>query len=134
MPGKRAEKLREVGGDAREQAGGTVSNVRESLGRFTLDNTLPDAFVGVISESLKVTARAAGRESQAAGMTSSITIIIFGVLTSWTGLGLGLIVIGALLFAYNFIRLIPVANEYHKKAGRRVGLYKDRDVPLWKRD
>jgi|AntRauTorcE11898_2_1112593.scaffolds.fasta_scaffold98959_1 hypothetical protein len=134
MPGDRAKKLREVGGDARDQASGTVSNVRQSLGKFTLDNTLPNAIVGTISEAFETGAKAAGRDSQAMGMTSSVTIIIIGVLTSWTGFGFLLIGLGALLFAYNTIRLIPVANEYHKKAGRRVGLYKDRDVPLWERD
>ena len=134
MPGKRAKKLREVGGEARDQASGTLSNTRQSLSKFTLDNTLPDGLVSLISEGLSLTARAAGRDSQAAGMTSSVTIMIFGVLTSWSGVGLVLIAIGALLFAYNFIRLIPVANKYHKKVGRRVGLYKDRDVPLWERD
>jgi len=135
MPGDRAKKLRDVGGEARDQASGTLSNVRGALGKLLkLDNTLPDGLVGLISEGLSLAVRAAGRDSQAAGMTSSVTIMIFGVLTSWTGAGLVLIAIGAVLFAYNTIRLIPVANEYHKKAGRRAGLYKDRDVPLWERD
>ena len=135
MPGDRAKKLRDVGGEARDQASGTVSNAWSALGKLTkLDNILPDGLVGLISEGLELGARAAGRDSQAAGMTSSVTIIIFGILTSWTGAGLLLIVIGGLLFAYNSLRLIPVANEYHKKAGRRVGLYKDRDVPAWERD
>jgi hypothetical protein len=131
MPGDRAK---EIGSSAREQASGTASNLRSALSKFTLDNLLPDGLVGLISEGLELATRAAGRDSQAAGMTSSITIMIFGVLTSWSGVGLGLIAIGGLLFAYNSVRLVPTVNKYHKKAGRRVGLYEDRDVPAWERD
>lgn len=134
MPGKRAKKLRDASGEAREQASGTLSNARDAVGAFTLDNTLPDAFVSLLSEIFETGAKAAGRDSQAMGMTSAVTVVIGGILTSWTGVGLVLIVLGVLLFAYNAVRLVPVANKYHKKAGRKVGLYEDRDIPLWKRD
>lgn len=131
MPGKRAKELKDA---TKEQAGGTLSNTRSALGKFTLDNTLPDAFVGLITEVLSLLARAAGRDSQAAGMTSSVTIMIYGVLTSWAYVGIVVFAFGALLFVYNSWRLVPAVNRYHKAAGERVGLYEDRDVPLWERD
>lgn len=138
MPGDRAKKAKKrvqnTGSGARKQASGTWSNARGVLNEFGIDRIIPSGVADFVQESFDLSARAAGRDSQAAGLFSSTTIMILGVLTSWAYVGIVVFAIGALLFVYNLWRLIPAVNSAHKKAGKRVGLYKDRDIPAWKRD
>lgn len=131
MPGKRAKKLKDA---TKEQASGTIENARGAVGSFAIDKVLPSGIAQLLQEIFTLLAKAAGRDSQKAGMFSSITIMIFGVVTSVAYVGIVIFVIGAILFVYNAYRLIPAVNRAHKWAGKRVGLYKDRDIPLWKRD
>jgi hypothetical protein len=114
------------------QLRGTTSNVRAMLGAFSLDRILPSGITGFVLELLNKLAFAAGRGSRTRGLFSGITLIILGVLTSWTGVGIVLIVIGGILAVFNVARHVPVINQLWEGSRAQRAISKDRDVPLFR--
>lgn len=116
------------------QAVGTVRGLRSIAAKFSFDAILPSGVTGFIYEVLTKLAYAAGRGSKARGVFSGTTLVLLGILTSWTGIGLVLIAIGAVLLAFNLVRAVPAINDAWRGSAPRRAIRRDRDVPLFERE